>query len=135
MKDGQENKISTKDTKLKTTFTVFVMFVLMAAVAVVFLGIEIPQGQQSSLQEKQQESDIASSASTLPTSQLTELVEELENQGSLFLEKTTESQGEESEFNYLTEMTCNQLSDIASSFEDGWGKAVAEYNSRCKNDK
>lgn len=137
--DGEGKINNVIDFKLKTTFAVFVVFVLMATVAVVFLGIEIPQQQKQPLQEKQQGSDIESSSSSLPASKLTELAEELENQGSSFLEKSTtttnESQEEqELEFNYLSGLNCNELSGIASSFEDGWGKALAEYNVRCEMD-
>lgn len=134
MEEGQE-KNNVMGSKLRTTFAIFVMFVLMAAVAVIFLGIEVPtQQQQSSQETKQQGSDISSS---LPVSKLTGLVEELENQGSSFLEKTTkpnESQKEEDLMsNHFSELNCNQLSDIASSFEDGWGKALAEFSVRCES--
>lgn len=127
------------DSKLKTIFAVFVMFVLIASVAVVFLGIEIPsQQQKQSTQEKQQGLD--NESSSLSVSKLTGLVYELENQGASFLEKsvttTNESGVEEqnSESSYFLELNCDELSDIVSSFEDGWGKVLAEYNVRCEMD-
>lgn len=132
--EEEQEKNNVVGSKLRTTFAVFVMFVLLAAVAVVFLGIEIPTQQQQSSQEKQQqESDIESS---IP--KLTGLVEELENQGSSFLDKTTsanESQKEEGDLvcSHFSELNCKQLSDIASSFEDGWGKALSEFSARCES--
>lgn len=134
MEEGQE-KNNIMESKLRTTFAIFVMFVLMAAVAVIFLGIEVPtqQQQQSSQEKKQQESDIESS---LPASKLTGLVEELENQGSSFLEKTTktnESQKEDSVSSHFSELNCDQLSDIVSLFENGWGSALAEFSARCES--
>ena len=120
------------NSKLKTTFAVFVMFVLMTGVAVIFLGIEMPQ-QQLSQEKKQQGSDIELS---LPTSKLTGLVEELENQSSSFLEKATTSneyQKEDLVSNHFSELNCEQLSEIASSFEDGWGRVLAEFSVRCES--
>jgi len=118
--------------KLRTTFAVFVVFVIMTVVAVIFLGIEI-----SPTQEKQQQgSDIT--PSSLLTSKLTGLVEELENQNSSFLEKTkTDDSQKEYEYlvlNHFSELNCDELSDIPSSFEDGWGRALVEYGSKCGDD-
>lgn len=65
------------------------------------------------------------------------MADELENQGSSFLEKTEtdESQGKQKlESKYFSGLNCDELSDIASSFEEGWGKALAEYSSRCEMD-
>lgn len=127
--DKNKNTIGNK---LKRIFAIFVIFVMMTAVTVVFLGIEVPtQQQQSSQEKKQQISDIES-----PIPKLVGLAEELENQGSSFLEKTKttttdESQREQQKSNYFSELNCDELSDIASSFEDGWSKALAEYSSRC----
>ena len=107
----------------------------MAAVAFVFLGIEISTQQQDSTQKKQPQ--IPDIESSIP--KLVGLAEELESQGSSFLEKTKvtttdKSEGKQLEFkhSYFSEMNCDQLSDIASSFDDGWDKALAEFSARCE---
>lgn len=73
------------------------------------------------------------------TSKLTGLVDELENTGSTFLEKTKttdEFQTEENDWasNHFFELNCDELSDIVSSFEGGWGRALVEFSARCEMD-
>ncbi len=119
--DKEGKNLNTIDSKLKTTFTVFAIFVLMAAITIVLLGINVPSQSQESTQKKQLH--ISDTESPIP--KLVGLADELESQEELFLEKTktatNESQEEqqESEPNHFSGLNCNELSDIASSFEDG----------------
>ncbi len=121
--------------KLRITFAVFVIFVLMAAVAVVFLGIGFPQQQQ--IPEKQQQGSHIESSFLPTTSKLTGLVDELENTGSTFLEKTkttNEFQTEKNDWasNHFFELNCDELLDIVSSFEGGWDRVLAEFSVICE---
>ena len=115
--DKDKNTISSK---LKTGFAVFVVFVLMAAVAVVFLGIDLSQEQSlssqtpKSIEEEEQPIIIIENPETL---------------------KSQEEKEQQQESIYLAEMRCAQLQNFVSLFEKGWGRAVAEYNSRCEIDK
>ena len=120
LEEGEDKNKNTIFSKFKTGFAVFVVFVLMAAVAVVFLGIDLSQEQSLSSQTPKS------------TEEKEQSIIIIENPETIELQKEKEQQQESI---YLAEMSCAQLQNFVSSFEKGWGRAIAEYNSRCETDK
>lgn len=110
----EEKNVNTKDSKLKTTFAVFVVFVLMASIAVIFLGIDVPQEQTSLSQNSELESKEDKEREEIQESILI-IDTDIDAVESKIKDK------KETGFLYLSDMSCEQLADHASSMKKGLG--------------
>ncbi len=97
------------DSNFKGTIVTFGIFVIIAVIAVSFLGVKPSQQSAALLPEMSEHKEEAMKDEILTTPK--------ENKNIIL----------------PSEMNCDELRDFILSFENGWGKAMAEFGSRCSD--
>ncbi|WP_316505574.1 hypothetical protein [Nitrosopumilus sp.] len=94
--------------KIQGTLTAFGIFVIVVVVMFLILGVDGSQTIIPSFTNSDFSEEVTSEIST--------------------------TQEEEQNTILISEMNCNELRDFILTFEKGWGKAMAEFGSRCSSD-